>query len=78
MADSDFVSNLSEEDVVHSRVLVVVADSSDQVSHRFLVGHLAFFNQALSLQKEVEGLADVRAVSLVMIRYIFVTSTDDV
>ena len=44
MSDSYLVSDLSEEDVVDTRMFVVMADCSDKVCHRLFVSHFALFN----------------------------------
>ena len=47
VAQSYLVSDLGEEDIIDSRMFVVVADCSDEVSHGLFVSHLALLNKAL-------------------------------
>ena len=68
------IAHLSQEDVVHAGMLVVVATGCHQVRHQLDLVELADGVEVGPDAEEVECLADIGCVSLVMVRDVFVAS----
>jgi len=74
VSDGSAIPHLRQEDVIHTRMLVVVATGGHQVRHQLNLVELAQGVKFTANAEEVECLADVGRMGLVMVRDVFVAS----